>query len=187
MLETLEDFVYATRDRNDAESVKAIEELVRLTNDVVRIIDAQPADREDLASQIFLIFFTKVTHGSTVDLKAPIGPWLTTVARNLFISALRKKGSADRYVTAMSLLGYAFVNSDAFDEVAKQEAVERLTDEIGKLKEFEKSLIVYRSIQGLPWNEVAEIMKSTCKSEGTLRRDHSRVVKKLKAKLEKQR
>jgi DNA-directed RNA polymerase specialized sigma24 family protein len=109
------------------------------------------------------------------------------VARNLFISALRKKGSADRYVTAMSLLGYAFVKSDAFDEVAKQEAVERLTDEIGKLKEFERALIVYRSIQGLPWNEVAEIMKSTCKSEGTLRRDHSRVVKKLKAKLEKQR
>ena len=187
MLETLEDFVNATRNRNDAESVEAIEELVRLTNDAVRVIDAQPADREDLASQIFLIVFTKVTHGNTVNLKAPIGPWLTTVARNLFISALRKKSSADRYVTTMSLLGCAFVDSDAFDEVAKQEATERLTDEIGKLKEFERSLIVYRSIKGLPWNEVAEIMKSTCKSKDTLRRDHSRVANKLKAKLGNQR
>lgn len=190
MLNTLEDFVNVTKDRVDYEAVDAWEEIIPLTRDVVRRqiqrLQAQDVDMDDIVSEILVALLMVVAKKSNSELKAPIRAWIATVARNRLISALRRKSVARKDCEERSLVGDNWVGGDASFNDIHQEDIELLDDELAKLTEFDRTLIICRSIQDLPWKEVAEILKSTGKSEGTLRRDHSRVMKKLKERLRRQ-
>ncbi|HMQ02283.1 MAG TPA: sigma-70 family RNA polymerase sigma factor [Candidatus Doudnabacteria bacterium] len=125
---------------------------------------------EDLTSQTFLQAFDKIHQYDSS--KGLFGAWLYRVARNLMIDEMRRKKPTDNIENHYDLQDKTNIEADTDRQLAS-EAVQKL---LATLPPDARELLTLRL-----WDELsyAEIAALTGKSEGALKMQFSRLLKKL--------
>lgn len=145
------------------------------------------SDRADLAQEVWLRVYRNIK-----KLQDPLKfqGWLSRIATNLFYDELRKK---KRVTRPISLDAAHIINDEEMDwEIASdypspeeilttREFYEQLHSAIADLPENFRTTIVLREIQGLPYEEIAEI---TGVSLGTVKSRIARARVKLQSVLQ---
>jgi RNA polymerase sigma-70 factor (ECF subfamily) len=131
---------------------------------------------EDLVQEIFLKAYCNI---HTFDLRrgSKFSTWLYTIARNHYLSAMRKKSVE---TTDMDGSEISTFHNDAAqtprDEVLEKERSQKVADAIALLPEEQKSALLMQYYEGLTYQEIAIIM--SC-SPGTVKSRLSRAREKL--------
>jgi len=120
-------------------------------------------DRGDLAQEIWIKVYRKI---NTLQDPTKFKGWLGRIATNLFYDQLRKK---KRFATPISLDASITTDDDEFswelpsdlplpeENLTTVEFYDQLRDAIASLPDTFRTTIVLREIQGLSYEEIAEI------------------------------
>lgn len=142
-------------------------------------------DAKDIAQDALIKVYRNINKFSG---KSSFTTWIHRVTMNTALDALRKKKSRKEKDT-YSLDERMEVNKDSDihlrtsqadmpeDVLLRQERKDALEDALQELKEDHRSVIVLREIQGLSYQEIAEVLET---SEGTVKSRINRGRKKLK-------
>ncbi len=144
------------------------------------------SDRADLAQEVWIrVYRNLVRLHSPVKFKG----WLSRITTNLFYDELRKR---KRHAGTLSLDAPRYLDDGQVDwEIASEdpspvdtmmthEFYERLQEAIAELPEVFRTTIILREIQGLPYEEIAEI---TGVSLGTVKSRIARARYRLQGEL----
>ena len=129
-------------------------------------------DRNE-AEDVFQMTFTKLHRGRhRYRQDIPFLPWLFTIARNVLIDYVRKKGAHDRHITVSveAVDNYAIPVSDSTP-------IQTAFSELSKLTESQRHVLELRFNQGLTFAEIAEQMQTTAENS---RQIISRAIRKLR-------
>ncbi len=125
---------------------------------------------EDLTSQTFLQAFDKI-HQYDAG-KGAFGAWLYRVARNLMIDEIRRKKPTDNIDNHYDLQDDTDIEADV-DSQLSAESVQKLLE---SLPIDARELLTLRLWDDLSYAEIADL---TGKTEGALKMQFSRLIKKL--------
>lgn len=146
------------------------------------------SDRADLAQEVWIRVYRNINR---LQEPAKFRGWLSRIATNLFYDELRKR---KRVVSPLSLDARRTVDDGEMDwEIAgdtpgpeealtTREFYEQLRDAISDLPEVFRTTIVLREIEGMPYEEIAEI---TGVSLGTVKSRIARARARLQTQLQK--
>ena len=131
---------------------------------------------EDLCQETFLRAFGSFSSFSQRQ-GGSFQAYLFRIARNLIIDAKRKKKE-------IRLFEYQDIEqeSDLDEQIEKKEANQKLQEALAKLSEIERQVIILRYFEEMTTAEVAKVINLR---EGALRVRTHRILKKLKAIIEK--
>ncbi|BAZ42771.1 RNA polymerase sigma-E factor [Calothrix sp. NIES-4101] len=145
------------------------------------------ADRADLAQEVWIRVFRNI---SKLQEPSKFRGWLSRIATNLFYDELRKR---KRVVSPLSLDAPRSVDDGEMDweiagdtpgpeeELTTREFYEQLREAIADLPEVFRTTIVLREIEGMAYEEIAEI---TGVSLGTVKSRIARARTRLQAQLQ---
>ena len=103
--------------------------------------------------------------------------WLYKIAVNLSLNALRKK-QVVTYLRESELISRFLARSeDPSEEVERKETQSRLDRAVAVLPEKQKAVFVLRFFDGLSYEEIADVMKT---SVGGLKANYHHALKKIK-------
>ena len=121
---------------------------------------------EDCAQEVFLRLYS---HIGTYEPQAKFTTFLYKIARNLWIDKVRSAQAHGRPVSLQSPLGFTEERTlqdrvsvgapTPVEIISRQETQEALRDAIERLPEEQKSVLVLSEIQGLKYQEIAEILE----------------------------
>lgn len=159
-------------DRAQAGSNDAFAQLVgayqdRVVNLLSRLVPGRD-DAEDLAQEAFCKAYEKL---HTFNSQSRFYTWLFRIATNLALSH-RRRGRIVRFqsLTAPDDDGSQSVAQEARAELARRrepqpdtaamqaETMQRITDALAELDEEFRAAVVLRDIEGLDYNEIAEVL-----------------------------
>ncbi len=131
-------------------------------------------DAEDLTQEVFLKLATVIHSFKDGNVLA----WMMTIARNLFYDSMRKRKKEWVLSDEIENIG---AQDDSLDAtIDGQEAQGKLKDTLASLSEHDRELLVLRYWQEYDMKQIAEIVG---KSHAALRKEMSRIIKKVKVKL----
>lgn len=145
------------------------------------------ADRADLAQEVWIRVFRNI---NKLQEPAKFPGWLSRIATNLFYDELRKR---KRVVSPLSLDAPRTLDDGEMDweiagdtpgpeeELTTREFYEQLRDAIADLPEVFRTTIILREIEGMAYEEIAEI---TGVSLGTVKSRIARARTRLQAQLQ---
>lgn len=143
-------------------------------------------DAEDTVQIVFLKAYTNL---SKFEEKSSLSTWLYRIGTNVCTDVLRKRKketSTSLYAMSTDEEEYALEIPDERENVEKKvlehERKEALYQAINTLKPKQKQLIVLRDLEGLSYEEIAEILKM---NTGTVKSGINRARKALLEKLQK--
>jgi RNA polymerase sigma-70 factor (ECF subfamily) len=108
---------------------------------------------EDLLEETWLRL---VTHASRLTDDTRLGPWLFTVARNVYLTHCRRRSREDSQPGSLLSLWPAG-DASPFDETAAKQLAERLDAEIAELPPSYQEVLRLVSVDGLRPAEAAEV------------------------------
>lgn len=124
----------------------------RLFNFLSRL-SRRPDVAEDLLEETWLRL---VTHASRLTDDTRLGPWLFTVARNLYVSHCRSRSPEDLQPGTLLALWPAD-NASPFDEAAARQLEARLDAALAELPPSYREVLQLVSVDGLRPAEAAEV------------------------------
>jgi RNA polymerase sigma-70 factor, ECF subfamily len=125
----------------------------RLFNFLARLMRSRER-AEDLLEETWLRL---VTHAGRLEPDTRLGPWLFTVARNLFVSHCRSRMLEESYVEeGIGLWPPASVTSP-FDQAAANELEARVEAAIARLPPMYREVVLLVVVEGLEPAEAAEV------------------------------
>lgn len=132
---------------------------------------------EDLVEETWLRF---VSHAGDLHGQTRIGPWLFTVARNLYVSYCRNRTREQAYTADVAFLWPAMPADTSFDLASLNEIEGRLEEAIASLSPAYREVILLVAVEGMRPADAAKIcgLKAEC-----LRQRLSRARKMLAATL----
>ena len=107
---------------------------------------------EDLLEETWL---RAVTHAGRLDAETRLGPWLFTVARNLYVSYCRSRVLEDFHMAGMIGLWPSGLNRSPFEETAANEFERRVEAALASLPAAYREVLLLVSIEGLRPAEAA--------------------------------
>ncbi|MEM6737931.1 MAG: RNA polymerase sigma factor [Bacteroidota bacterium] len=169
----------------------ALKQLYRLYADkVYNTIISYLKNEEDAEEILQDVFITILNEAGKFDYKSSVSTWIYRVTVNKSLDFLRKKNTKKRKMLFTSI--YAKGKEEArlepadFDHpgvmLEKKENARLLFDALDRISHTQKTAFILTQIEGLPQNEVAEIMNTTRKSVESLL---GRAKKNLRAALKK--
>ena len=108
---------------------------------------------EDLLEETWLRL---VTHASRLTDDTRLGPWLFTVARNVYVSHCRSRSREDSQPGSLLSLWPA-ADPSPFDETAAKQLEKRLDAALAKLPQSYRDVLQLVSVDGLRPAEAAEV------------------------------
>jgi RNA polymerase sigma-70 factor (ECF subfamily) len=121
------------------------------------------ADAEDIAQQVFVRVWK---HAARYQPSAKFTTWLMTITRNLVFNELHR-----RLLPAVSMdsdegdtIRHQFVDEQAAEqseEMLDSELHEAIDAAIASLPEAQRLAIVLRRYEGMPYEEIAEVLKTS--------------------------
>jgi len=135
-------------------------------------------DASDITQEIFVRAYQKI---GKYNFKSSFATWLYRLATNFCIDELRKR---KRDVNAMPLdEAISEVNSNTPEDIAILNDTERqVWDALNSLKEKERAILILKDIEGLSYNEIAEVFEC---SLGRVKSRIHEARQKLKTALER--
>ena len=143
---------------------------------------------EDCAQDVFLRLYS---HIGTYEPQAKFTTFLYRIARNLWIDRVRSMQAHGRPVSLQSPVGFTEDRTlqdrlpagapTPVDIIQRQETHQALKDAIARLPEEQKSVLVFSEIQGMKYQEIADILEIPV---GTVKSRMFTAMEKLKEMLE---
>ena len=173
--------------------IKAFEKLIlnyeKLIYSVCYRILSNPDDAKDISQEVLIKIYKNIDKCN--DIKT-FKSWIYTIINNACIDEMRKRkgkytDSLDDTLDGEDGQIEKQLSSDGLtpeQEIIKNETVNEVQAAIGKLPENYKSLIVFRDIQGLSYEEISKITDDPL---GTIKSRLSRARKSLKDIISKDR
>ncbi|MEM0938736.1 MAG: RNA polymerase sigma factor [Bacteroidota bacterium] len=170
---------------------KALEQLYHLYSDkVYNTIISYLKNAEDAEEVMQDVFITIFNAAEKFNYKSSVSTWIYRVTVNKSLDFLRKKNSKKRKVlfTSIYVKGEEEVKLEPVDfdhpgiKLEKKENARLLFDALDQIPDMQKTAFILTQIEGLPQNEVAEIMNTTRKSVESLL---GRAKKNLRTTLER--
>ena len=125
------------------------------------------AEAEDLALEVFLRLYRKVTVTSDISLSSMSG-WLYRVATNLGLNAIRARKRREQYeLEAGKILLEASPPQNPVVEVERAEERQRVLQVLSQMRSRSAKILVLRH-SGLSYAEIAATLKVSPTSVGTL-------------------
>ena len=109
---------------------------------------------EDLLEETWLRL---VTHAARLQPDTRLGPWLFTVARNLYVSHCRSRMLEEAYVNDGIGLWPPAPSSSPFEETAANELEARVETALASLRPMYREALLLVAVEGLEPSEAAEI------------------------------
>lgn len=140
-------------------------------------------DAHDLSQEAFIKAYRSLKH---FNLDFKFSSWFFRILRNLCIDFLRrkkrKKESSTEREEERSPLEIADTTLSPDVLMERRGLRKKIWEEIQKLKEDEREILVYKDIHGMSYEEIADVMAIP---KGTVASTLHRARKKLKGKLAK--
>lgn len=146
-------------------------------------ITLNEAEAKDLCQETFIRGFEKI---KLFNFKSSFTTWLYRVAINLWVSKKRKLANRISFSMDRNLLGdgktdftdtMSSFEKEPQKEMEENEMISILMEELSKLDEDEKAIIILKYIEGRSYKEISKIC--SCKS-GTVGSRLYRAIEKLK-------
>ena len=150
----------------------------KIYNTVYRMINNQE-DALDLTQEIFLRMYQKIGKFSH---KSTFSTWLYRLAVNVCIDELRKRKKTNEIPITDSFSQTYVDKNTPEDHAISNEEEHLMWEAIGSLKEKERAILILRDVEGLSYNEIANILKC---SMGRVKSRIHEARGKLKIALEK--
>ena len=122
------------------------------------------ADAEDIAQQVFVRVWK---HAARYQPSAKFTTWLMTIARNLVFNELRRRRRSQQVSMDSDegdTIRHQFVDEQAVapsEEILDSELKEAIEAAIASLPETQRLAIVLRRYEGMPYEEIAEVLKTS--------------------------
>jgi RNA polymerase sigma-70 factor (ECF subfamily) len=110
---------------------------------------------EDLLEETWLRL---VARAHTLDGDTRLGPWLFTVARNLYLSYCRSRFLEDSYATlGIDIRTFESKAPSPFDATAASETAQRIEDALASLPLIYREVLLLVGVEGFSPREAAEV------------------------------
>jgi RNA polymerase sigma-70 factor, ECF subfamily len=122
------------------------------------------ADAEDIAQQVFVRVWK---HAARYQPSAKFTTWLMTITRNLVFNELRRRRRSQQVSMDSDegdTIRHQFVDEQAVapsEEILDSELKEAIDAAIASLPETQRLAIVLRRYEGMPYEEIAEVLKTS--------------------------
>jgi RNA polymerase sigma-70 factor, ECF subfamily len=122
------------------------------------------ADAEDIGQQVFMRVWK---HAARYQPSAKFTTWLMTITRNLVFNELRRRRRSQQVsmdADEGDTIRHQFVDEQAAapsEEMLDSELHEAIDSAIASLPEAQRLAIVLRRYQGMPYEEIAEVLKTS--------------------------
>ena len=122
------------------------------------------ADAEDIGQQVFVRVWK---HAARYQPSAKFTTWLMTITRNLVFNELRRRRRSQQVSMDASegdTIRHQFVDEQAVapsEEILDAELQEAINAAIASLPENQRLAIVLRRYEGMPYEEIAEVLKTS--------------------------
>jgi RNA polymerase sigma-70 factor (ECF subfamily) len=143
-------------------------------------------DAQDVSQEVFVKIYKQIEQFNAE--KASVKTWIYRIAINASLDFLKAKKTKKRFGFLVSLFGTED-SSVAYEmptidhpgiQLEQKEATKRLMKIIHELPETQKTAIILTKIEGLPQQEVADLMDKSVKSiESLVQRAKITIAKKI--------
>ena len=122
------------------------------------------ADAEDIGQQVFMRVWK---HAARYQPSAKFTTWLMTITRNLVFNELRRRRRSQQVsmdTDEGDTIRHQFVDEQAAapsEEMLDSELHEAIDAAIASLPEAQRLAIVLRRYEGMPYEEIAEVLKTS--------------------------
>jgi RNA polymerase sigma-70 factor, ECF subfamily len=122
------------------------------------------ADAEDIGQQVFMRVWK---HAARYQPSAKFTTWLMTITRNLVFNELRRRRRSQQVsmdADEGDTIRHQFVDEQAAapsEEMLDSELHEAIDSAIASLPEAQRLAIVLRRYEGMPYEEIAEVLKTS--------------------------
>ncbi len=122
------------------------------------------ADAEDIGQQVFVRVWK---HAARYQPSAKFTTWLMTITRNLVFNELRRRRRSQQVsmdADEGDTIRHQFVDEQAVapsEEMLDSELHEAIDAAIASLPETQRLAIVLRRYEGMPYEEIAEVLKTS--------------------------
>ena len=122
------------------------------------------ADAEDIGQQVFMRVWK---HAARYQPSAKFTTWLMTITRNLVFNELRRRRRSQQVFMDADegdTIRHQFVDEQAAapsEEMLDPELHEAIDSAIASLPEAQRLAIVLRRYEGMPYEEIAEVLKTS--------------------------
>jgi RNA polymerase sigma-70 factor (ECF subfamily) len=122
------------------------------------------ADAEDIGQQVFIRVWK---HAARYQPSAKFTTWLMTITRNLVFNELRRRRRSQQVsmdADEGDTIRHQFVDEQAAapsEEMLDSELHEAIDAAIASLPEAQRLAIVLRRYEGMPYEEIAEVLKTS--------------------------
>jgi RNA polymerase sigma-70 factor, ECF subfamily len=122
------------------------------------------ADAEDIGQQVFMRVWK---HAARYQPSAKFTTWLMTITRNLVFNELRRRRRSQQVFMDADegdTIRHQFVDEQAAapsEEMLDSELHEAIDSAIASLPEAQRLAIVLRRYEGMPYEEIAEVLKTS--------------------------
>ena len=122
------------------------------------------ADAEDIGQQVFVRVWK---HAARYQPSAKFTTWLMTITRNLVFNELRRRRRSQQVsmdADEGDTIRHQFVDEQAVapsEEILDSELQEAIDAAIASLPETQRLAIVLRRYEGMPYEEIAEVLKTS--------------------------
>ena len=122
------------------------------------------ADAEDIGQQVFMRVWK---HAARYQPSAKFTTWLMTITRNLVFNELRRRRRSQQVsmdADEGDTIRHQFVDEQAAapsEEMLDSELHEAIDAAIASLPEAQRLAIVLRRYEGMPYEEIAEVLKTS--------------------------
>ena len=128
---------------------------------------------EDLTSDVFLKAYDKF---DTFDQDRPFQPWIFTIAHNHLVNYYRDSKKEASIEEMAENLGDTIADEKYLQNLMKHMDLENVKTKMKNLRPEDRQIIVLRSVNGLSYKEIAEVLEKT---EGAVRVAYNRALGRL--------
>ena len=125
----------------------------RLLRFLTRLVKNRPI-AEDLLEETWLRL---VSHGEDLDAETRLGPWLFTVARNLYVSHCRSRAREDSYTAELIFLWPSGLDESPFDAASFHQFEELLEAAIASLPPMYREVLLLVGVEQLRPMDAAKV------------------------------
>jgi RNA polymerase sigma factor (sigma-70 family) len=119
-----------------------------------QMLPGSRADAEDVLQDVFVRAYR---HLRASDREVLLRPWLYRVAHNRCIDVLRRPSAA----TGEELDGHGPVGDDPLATLEARDDLQRIVRDVGRLPEAQRSALLMRELDGMPYADIAGALEVT--------------------------